>query len=221
VSATSSFADERPRRGRPRDTDIDERILSAATEVYAERGWTGFNFDVVARRAEVSKDAIYRRYSDPVELLLSSWSGAQRTDSHRHENALPAEADTRTYLLAVATDHFAMFSRETGFDHLRVYVEAKHHPEVLKAFSVRQFDNISRVRYRVRSAMDAGLLPMATSPTAVIDAVVGGVAMHVMATPPHLREKMLRESDKYISELVDLVLRGCGYDFDETAGQAD
>jgi AcrR family transcriptional regulator len=213
IAPVASLTDERPRRGRPRNTDIDERILVAASEVYAERGWTGFNFDVVARRAGVSKDAMYRRYDDPVVLLLSSWSGSQKSERRSYESALPDDADVRDYLVAIARDHFAMFTRENGFDHLRVYVEAKHHPEVLKAFSERQSRDVSRVRRRVRAAMDAGILPMAASPTAVIDALVGGVAMHVMATPPQLRKKMLKESRKYLAELVDLVLRGCGYDF--------
>lgn len=59
--------------------------------------------------------------------------------------------------------------------------------------------------------MEAGLLPYATSPTAVL----GGVVMHVLATPPDLSEKMLAGAPGYLAELVDLVLRGCGYDFGE------
>jgi hypothetical protein len=39
--------------------------------------------------------------------------------------------------------------------------------------------------------------------------------MHVLATPPDLKDKMLAGAPGYLLELVDLVLRGCGYDFGE------
>jgi hypothetical protein len=61
--------------------------------------------------------------------------------------------------------------------------------------------------------MDAGQLPAATSSTAVLDAIFGGVVMHLLATPPELRDKMLAGAHGYLVDLVDLVLRGCGYDF--------
>lgn len=192
--------------------------MDAAAEVYAERGWTGFNFDVVARRAKVSKDAIYRRYDDTVGLLLASWSGVNRVETHHFESeAMAAGVGIRDYLLAVAKDHFAAYSGEYGFDHLRVYVEAKHHPEVLGAFlSERSFSNIARIRRTVNDAMASGVLPDAPSATVILDAIIGGVAMHVMVTPPDLRARMIERSPKYISELVDMVLRGAGYDPDRT-----
>ncbi len=37
--------------------------------------------------------------------------------------------------------------------------------------------------------------------------------MHLLATPPELRDKMLAGAHGYLADLVDLVLRGCGYDF--------
>src|SRR5262249_5011364 len=102
VDTPAVRATERKRkRGRPRDRGIDERIIHAATAVYAERGWTGFNFDVIARRAGVSKDAIYRRYESPVALLLASWSGARLPEHPQRQNALAADADIRDFLMAV------------------------------------------------------------------------------------------------------------------------
>src|ERR1700712_2259960 len=102
----------RTRPGRPRDTDIDDRILVAAAEVWAERGWTGFNFDVIAKRASVSKDAIYRRYSVPLVLLVASWNGPPGEARRRHEYSVPETASIGDYLVAVARDHLEMFSAE-------------------------------------------------------------------------------------------------------------
>ena len=72
VAEAAAELPDPPRRGRRRDADVDRRILDVARAVYAERGWAGFNFDVVAHQARVSKDAIYRRYTSRIDLLLST-----------------------------------------------------------------------------------------------------------------------------------------------------
>ncbi len=59
--------------------------------------------------------------------------------------------------------------------------------------------------------MAAGELPELEAPTALLDAIVGGVAMHVMVTPPPLRSKMLAEAPDYLATLVGMALRGSGY----------
>ncbi|MFC8097761.1 TetR/AcrR family transcriptional regulator [Streptomyces sp. NPDC057363] len=200
------------RRGRPRDTDIDERILAAAKAVYAERGRSGFNFETVARRAQVSKDAIYRRYGSQVDLLTASWP--ENEEAHRHELALPADVGIRDYLIAVAKDHFVTYTRETRLEYLRVYIEAKHNPELLDALHLGLFPRtVSRARGVVRSAMSRGSLPLAPSANAVIDAIIGGVAMHVMTASSTPHTELAADGDARLSDLVDMVLRGCGYGF--------
>jgi AcrR family transcriptional regulator len=197
------------RRGRRRDADVDRRILDVARVVYAERGWAGFNFDVIAQRARVSKDAMYRRYSNKVDLLLS-------TMTRPAEYPVPAMPphEIRAYLLASAQLHFDDYLIGNGINSLRVFVEALQNPELLEAYHrERSAPVVVQTRAAIRLAMEAGLLPNATSPTAVLDAILGGVLMHVIATPPELRERMLAGREAQVTEIVDLVLRGCGYDF--------
>lgn len=55
--------------GRPRNPAIDAAVLSAAVEVLAERGYTGFALEQVAVRAGTTKAAIRRRW--PVRQLLA------------------------------------------------------------------------------------------------------------------------------------------------------
>ena len=197
------------RRGRRRDADVDRRILDVARAVYAERGWAGFNFDVVAHQARVSKDAIYRRYTSKTELLLATM--ARGADDH-----LPVVpgSDIRQYLITAAHRYFDAYVSGNGVNSLRIFVEAPQNPELLEAFRTeRAAPVIVQSRAAIRAAMDAGQLPAATSPTAVLDAILGGVVMHLLATPPELRDKMLAGAHGYLVDLVDLVLRGCGYDF--------
>jgi len=198
-----------PRRGRPRDQAVDERILDVARGVYAERGWAGFNFDVVAARARVSKDAMYRRYTSKMDLLM-----ATMTNSGGGHDAIPYDGDIRAYLMALAREYLKRYSAEHGLGSLRIFIEGIENAELLDAYHREQSaPAVLRARAVVRRAMEAGQLPLETSPTAILDAILGGVIMHVLATPPGLREKMIAGSELYLNQLVDLVLRGCGYDF--------
>jgi AcrR family transcriptional regulator len=197
------------RRGRRRDADVDRRILDVARMVYAERGWAGFNFDVIAQRARVSKDAMYRRYASKVDLLLS-------TMTRSLENPVPAmpPQQIRAYLIASAYQQFDDYLHGNGINSLRIFVEALQNPELSEAYHrERSKPVVVQTRAAIRLAMEAGLLPNATSPTAVLDAILGGVLMHVIATPPELRERMLAGARTHVAEIVDLVLRGCGYEF--------
>lgn len=213
ASRTDDSGDSAPRpgarRGRPRSADIDHRILEFAWAVYAERGWAGFNFDVVASRAKVSKDAIYRRFTTKVALLLAAMNAGRR------QSQVSVEQDIRSYLLALAHEHFHRYVADNGFGVLRIFVEAKGNPELLDAYHrERSAPDVLAARSRVRVAIESRELSAASSPTAVLDAVLGGVVMHVMATPPELHSQMIADADQFLAELVDLVLRGAGYEAD-------
>ena len=43
------------RRGRPRDSAVDQRVLDAAWDLLLARGYAGLNVDEVAERAAVAK----------------------------------------------------------------------------------------------------------------------------------------------------------------------
>jgi len=59
-------------RGRPRDPDIDQAILQAAVELLSEVGYVAVTVAEVARRAGVSKPAIYRRWSQKSQLVVEA-----------------------------------------------------------------------------------------------------------------------------------------------------
>lgn len=67
-----SAAAELPRRGRPRDEDVDRRITVAALEVLAEHGAAGFSVSQVAARSAVAKSSIYRRFPTRDRLLIGA-----------------------------------------------------------------------------------------------------------------------------------------------------
>ncbi|MGW6934364.1 TetR/AcrR family transcriptional regulator [Lentzea sp. NPDC054927] len=57
--------------GRPRDPEADHAILTAAFELFLERGLDGTSIEQVAKRAGVTRATVYRRFATKEELLFS------------------------------------------------------------------------------------------------------------------------------------------------------
>ena len=58
--------------GRPRDPGMDRSILAATIELLAEVGYVRLSVADVARRAGVSKPAIYRRWAQKSQLVVEA-----------------------------------------------------------------------------------------------------------------------------------------------------
>jgi len=59
-------------RGRPRDTDVDERILASAFRHLVREGYGGTSIEAVAADAGVAKTTIYRRYPTKRDLVVAA-----------------------------------------------------------------------------------------------------------------------------------------------------
>ena len=59
-------------KGRPLDPSVDEKILGAALEILAERGFRSASLRAVAARAGVGTSAIYRRYENREDLMTAA-----------------------------------------------------------------------------------------------------------------------------------------------------
>jgi AcrR family transcriptional regulator len=55
--------------GRPRDPGIDDAVRRATRELLLEVSYAGLSLDAVARRAGVSRPALYRRWRSKLELV--------------------------------------------------------------------------------------------------------------------------------------------------------
>ncbi len=164
----------RPGGGRPRDPEIDARVLLAARNVYAEFGWTGFHFDRVAKAARVSRDVLYRRFSDREALLLDALADAELP-------TVTGDGPIRERLMTYARDIYTYFTSAAGIASLRIHLEAKQFPELYATFRSRVVDpnfdvNISALDEAVRR----GDLRKTADPVAVLESIGGGVLIHAL-----------------------------------------
>ncbi len=56
---------------RPRDPQIEERILNAVASLLEEQGYDAITMDAIAERAGVGKPTVYRRYGNKDEVIFA------------------------------------------------------------------------------------------------------------------------------------------------------
>lgn len=59
-------------RGRPRDPELDHRIVDATLQLLADGGYDGLTIEAVASSAGVGKATVYRRWAGKEELVIEA-----------------------------------------------------------------------------------------------------------------------------------------------------
>ncbi|MFB7668593.1 TetR/AcrR family transcriptional regulator [Kitasatospora sp. NPDC056138] len=65
-----SKREARPRRGRPRSTDVDRAVITATVELLIDPGYAELTIEAVASRAGVGRPAVYRRWPTKDDLVV-------------------------------------------------------------------------------------------------------------------------------------------------------
>lgn len=183
---------------------METRVYDAVLEVYWETSWRGFTFDAVARRAQVGRAALYRRW-DTKEMLLV----------HALEDRTPLSTpiDTgsvRGDLIELSEQLARGYAELAGLVSLRVTLDAMVNPDLLA--SLTETLNQSRLvttRQIVNRAVTRGELPSATSTTLLLELVTGAVLTHSLFSPAH-DPASARGPAEHAVLVVDTVLRALG-----------
>lgn len=96
-----------PPRGRPRDTQVDERVLRLAAAMIFDRGYAGLSIDEVAEQAGVAKTTLYRRWPTKDHLAVAVVARLQADDEITDTGDI--RADLVDYLEKIAA----------GLNHMR------------------------------------------------------------------------------------------------------
>jgi AcrR family transcriptional regulator len=180
-------------------------VHGAVIELYCEVGWAALTLDAVARRAGVGKSALYLRWPTKERLLLDA------LEALTMPLTFPDTGSVREDLLHFARQMFEYYLGTNGLVTFRVSLEAMTHPELLASIQQQGSSRILAARAIVHRGIARGELPTGTSAALVTDIIAGAALNHVLATPLNLREPMLKQLDRYIEDLVDLVLAGVQY----------
>jgi AcrR family transcriptional regulator len=186
--------------GRPRDPQVDRRIIRAALDTFGDAGWAGFAMETVARRAGVGKASLYLRWSGKEALLADALgTGLVRV----------SDVDTGTLhgdLVELARQMLDLYVGPASRAALRLALEASEIPGVAERYAALQTSQILAARAIVRRGIDRGELPAGTSVTLLLDTLAGGAMMHALSTPAHRRAALAADTDGHARRLVGFLL---------------
>jgi len=116
VTSTSPSSDSPRRRdaGRPRGSTITAAVLASVRMELAETGFEGLSVERVARRAEVNKTSVYRRWPTREALVAAAMEGLRA-----EFGASPDTGSLRSDLLTLATPIAELAAQPDGIALLR------------------------------------------------------------------------------------------------------
>ncbi len=145
--------------------DLSDRLLLAASEVFAERGYDRAGVAEIARRAGVTTGAIYSRYSGKAELLLAA---ADRALPEAFRRLLSGERGAQP-----ATEVLSMLGTDL-LDHagsplvMEAAVAARREPELAARLRHRIEDEETHLAKLVDEAKDDGRIDPGLSTGALV-----------------------------------------------------
>jgi AcrR family transcriptional regulator len=174
------MADAQQRRGRPRDSDVDRRVLAAARETIEARGYAGLSIEAVAERAGVAKTTIYRRWPS------KAWLVADLTSRLPDEADLEVTGDVRADLTrqaaAIAAELVAVGAPLVA----DLTAAMAHDPEFATAMRARWAPRRQVAIEALQQAVRRGEVDPGLDPATVVDQLVGPLYYRLLCTgdPP-------------------------------------
>ncbi|MFN3218963.1 MAG: TetR/AcrR family transcriptional regulator [Acidimicrobiales bacterium] len=165
---------------------IDDRLLAAAAEVFAERGYDGAGVAEIARRAGVTTGAIYSRYRGKAELLVDALDVAMA--SHLETVLATSGARDVTGVLAALGTHL-LSADSHGSDGLLVeaVVATRREPELAAMLERRLADERARLGKVIEAGKADGLFDPDLDGEAVVTFIqsigLGFVLFRTIGTP--------------------------------------
>lgn len=161
-------------------TSTADRILAAAAELFAERGYTGTTTRSIAEHAGVNEVTLFRRFSSKQGILAAlaqSWATGMAGFAVGN---LPESEDTRGTLLALAHMEVAQ-SIVVGAAALRLALDARSAPEVREAMDGGPEGNFAGLTEYLAQRQAAGDLRSDLDPRVMAEAFFALTSQLVMS----------------------------------------
>lgn len=190
------------RLGRPRDAEIDKKIVKAAAQLYADEGWAGFTFEAISRRAGVGKPAVYLRWSSRMELLRSALGF----------NFSPTTPDTGSFrddLMDYGIQQYRWYQAPESRALTRLQLDLTPDSELDEAvFLEINRPAIETIKVIVRRAIARGEVEPSLDWSTVAVLMGGSVFTRIYATPPSRRPALDATVLEFVATVVDVIVRG-------------
>lgn len=201
MHTSSESPDASPRSaGRPRDPDVDRRIIDATLDIYGTQGWAGLTMDKVATAAHTGKTSLYSRWSTKEALLTAA---LQTEVVHIDRN----DRSTRESLVALALARAEQYLGPHGVALLRFEVESKAmRDELADVVASVSTSTVLNMRHWLEEEIRRGRLATSRSAMEILEAIEGSAMMHAIVTTPDLLDKVCAALPRWAERLVDAQL---------------
>ncbi len=184
-----------------------ERIMTAASQLMAERGNTGFQMSEVSDRCHMSKGSLYYYFADKDELIAAIFDESV-DDLVDVIEGLAAQASTAREALRLLYAEFARRLRAgSPLSLAMTYELAGAHDAALPEVS-SHFDRAAKVvAAQMERAKAEGLVREDVDTTVAATFATGGLVASSMAVA---RTHSAESADAIAASLLDMILRGVG-----------
>lgn len=191
---------EAPRRkGRPRDTTADDRILAAAAHLILTRGFDNMTVDEVAATAKAGKATVYRRWAGKEDLAFAALEQLYST-----ELPVPDTGSIRGDLTTAFSQALEFSASETGRSYLRMTVaESLRDPRVGALYTAAFEGQEAAARQMFQRGIDRGELRPDLAMDLAVDWFAGLMVLYAVIDRP-------TPAPERTQELIDFLLAGIG-----------
>ncbi|SDP94707.1 transcriptional regulator, TetR family [Actinopolyspora xinjiangensis] len=176
--APSSFTEESgtaERTERSGQEPVPQRLLSAATRLFAEQGFETTSVQQIVDAAGVTKGAMYHYFGSKDDLLYEIYARVLRVQMARMEQAADSSESVERRLRAVAAD--VVVTTVAYLDDTVIFFRSMHllHPDKQAEVRAQRRRYHERVRQLIEEGQRAGVFRTDRSPELVVDFFFGAV----------------------------------------------
>jgi AcrR family transcriptional regulator len=194
------------RRGRPPGSNSQatrERILQAAWDCFAKKGYAGTTNRDIADRAKITSAAIYQYFDSKSDLYVAAVRAAQRELLPDLSHAIHGAPTARAALCGLAQMYAKMHQRNSSIAPFlsALPVEMQRHDDIAQAMMGERSDVLSMIIAAVDKGVKTGEIPAGKGPGAVamFVACTMGISMYASLIAP---EGVVAAVDAYVG-LID------------------
>jgi AcrR family transcriptional regulator len=199
---TASLPKVSRRRGRPPGSNSQatrERILHAAWECFARKGYAGTTNRDIADRAKITSAAIYQYFDSKSDLYVAAVRTAQRELLPDLRTAIQDAPTARAALCGLAQIYATVHQRNSSIAPFlsALPVEMQRHDEIAQAMMGERSDVLSMIISAVERGVKTGEIPASKGPGAVamFVACTMGLSMYASLIAP---EGVVAAVDAYV-----------------------